>query len=113
MAYDQKLADRVREALAERDDVREQMMFQGLAFMVDEKLCICVRGDVLMCRIGPDEYEQALEMNGVSAMFHSGRVMKGYVFVAPEGYHSGKLFNGWVQKCLEFNPAAQSSKKKK
>jgi hypothetical protein len=113
MAYDERLATRLRAALVEQPDVVEKIMFQGLAFMVDDKLCICVRDEVLLCRIGPDEYEAALEINGVAPMVHNNRIMNGYVFVSPQGYTKKGAFNNWVQKCLIFNKVAKSSKKKK
>ena len=113
MAYDERVANRIREALASQPLVEEKSLFQGLAFMVDDKMCICVRNDVLLCRIGPDEYEAALEINGVQPMIHNGRSMKGYVFVNPEGYASREAFESWVTKCLGFNKVAKSSKKKK
>ena len=113
MAYDERVANRIREALASQPLVEEKSLFQGLAFMVDDKMCICVRNDVLLCRIGPDEYEAALEINGVQPMIHNGRSMKGYVFVGPEGYASRGDFELWVAKCLSFNKLAKSSKKKK
>jgi hypothetical protein len=118
MAYDERVANRIREALAERPLagcplVEEKTLFQGLAFMVDDKLCIGVRNDVLLCRIGPDEYEAALEMNGVEPMVMNERVAIGYVYVSPEGYASRELFESWIGKCLSFNKFAKSSKKKK
>lgn len=113
MAYDERVANRIREALANQPLVEEKTLFQGLAFMVDDKMCICVRNDVLLCRIGPDEYEAALEINGVEPMIHNGKSMKGYVFVSPEGYASREAFESWVAKCLGFNKLAKSSKKKK
>jgi len=118
MAYDERVANRIREALASQTLlaqplIEEKTLFQGLAFMVDEKLCICVRNDVLLCRIGPDEYESALEMNGVEPMIMNGRVAIGYVYVSPEAYASQEAFHLWLSKCLAFNKFAKSSKKKK
>lgn len=113
MAYDERVANRIREALANQPLVEEKTLFQGLAFMVDDKMCICVRNDVLLCRIGLDEYEAALEIIGVEPMIHNGKSMKGYVFVSPEGYASREAFESWVAKCLGFNKLAKSSKKKK
>jgi hypothetical protein len=117
MAYDERVANRIREALAGQHvagkSLEEKTMFQGLAFMIDDKLCICVRNDVLLCRIGPDEYEAALEMNGVEPMVMNGRTAIGYVYVNPEGYSSREAFDSWVAKCLHFNKFAKSSKKKK
>jgi hypothetical protein len=113
MAYDERVANRIREALANQPLVEEKTLFQGLAFMVDDKLCVCVRNDVLLCRIGPDEYEAALEMNGVEPMIMNGRVANGYVYVSPQGYASREAFDSWIAKCVAFNKVAKSSKKKK
>lgn len=118
MAYDERVANRIREALADqplagKPLVEEKTLFQGLAFMVDDKMCICVRNDVLLCRIGPNEYEAALEMNGVEPMVMNGRVAIGYVYVSPEGYATREAFDTWISKCLAFNKFAKSSKKKK
>lgn len=117
MAYDERVANRIREALASRDlagkSLEEKALFQGLGFMVDDKLCICVRNDVLLCRIGPDEYEAALEMNGVEPMVMNGRTAIGYVYVNPDAYAAREAFDMWVDKCLKFNAFAKSSKKKK
>jgi TfoX/Sxy family transcriptional regulator of competence genes len=60
----EQLTDRVREALVNATDVTEKRMFGGICFMVDDKMCICVRDNQLMCRVGPDEYETAVEENG-------------------------------------------------
>jgi hypothetical protein len=104
MAYDERVANRIREALANQPLVD---------FMVDDKLCVCVRNDVLLCRIGPDEYEATLEMNGVEPMIMNGRVANGYVYVSPQGYASREAFDSWIAKCVAFNKVAKSSKKKK
>lgn len=113
MAYQESLANRVRQALADHPLVQEKILFQGLAFMIDGKLCICVRNDVLLCRIGPDAFEEAVERQGVEPMIHNGRRMNGYVFVSPQGYATREAFEGWIAQCLYFNQFAKSSKKKK
>lgn len=117
MAYDERVVDRIREALSERApagrSIEEKTMFQGLAFMVDDKLCLCVRNDVMLCRIGPDEYAKALEMNGVEPMIMNGRTAVGYVYVSPEAYASRDAFEAWIDKSLAFNKLAKSSKASK
>lgn len=93
--------------------VEEKNMFQSLAFMVDGKLCIGVRGDEIMCRIDPDIYESVLERPGCRPMIHGKRTMKGYVFINQDGYTKKEDFDFWVELTLEFNPKAKASKKKK
>ena len=120
MAYDEFLADRVRTCLKENQTIfREMKMMGGLCVMVDEKMCCGVlrdkktEMDMLMARIGPDEYENALNKPGCQPMDFTGRPMKGYVFITPEGFDMDKDLAYWVDLCLAFNPMAKSSKKKK
>lgn len=113
MGVDVKLVDRIREALVAQKRVEEKTMFQGMCFMVDDKMCVCVRDDEMMCRVGPEKYEKVLERNGAGPMIHGGRTMKGFVFVSPEGYMDKKDFDYWIKLCLEFNKIANPSKKKK
>jgi len=82
MAFDEKLADRVREIIAEtHDNIEEKRMFGGLCFMVNEKMCIGVEQDRLMVRLDPEKYEDSLNKDGAAPMDFTGKVMKGYVFV--------------------------------
>lgn len=112
MAYDEKLADKIREALADRGitNVEEKKMFRGLCFMVNDKMCVCASADELMCRIGP-EYKEALELNGVRGMIRNGKALKDYVFVSPAAMKTKKEFDNWIDKSLAFNKFAKASKK--
>ena len=114
MAYDEHLADRIRQSLDnKRVDYLEKKMFGGLCFMVDDKMCIGIVKDELMARVGPDHYETALSKNGAKEMNFTGRSMKGYVYVEPEGIDEEAELDEYIQMCLDFNPLAKSSKKKK
>jgi hypothetical protein len=113
MGYDEKLANKIREALIDQKNVREQIMFQGMCFMVDDKMCICLRDDRMMCRVGPEKFAEAVERYGAEPMIHGSRLMKGFVFVSPEGYKDKKDFNYWIRLCLEFNKVAKPSKKRR
>jgi TfoX/Sxy family transcriptional regulator of competence genes len=113
MAYNEKLADRVREIISETHrNVEEKKMFGGLCFMVNDKMCIGVEKDRLMVRIDPNKYEEVIEMDGVKAMDFTGKVMKGFVFVDEENLNTAKNLNFWVQLSLEYNKIAKPSKKK-
>ena len=68
MAFNETLSNRIREELADVPRFEEKLMFGGVCFMVNEKMCIGVVEDEMMCRIGPDAYEEALEKNGVREM---------------------------------------------
>tara|TARA_Y100000782_G_C10186254_1_gene266776 strand:+ start:4683 stop:5045 length:363 start_codon:yes stop_codon:yes gene_type:complete len=114
MAYNEKLVDRLREALVDVPlKVEEKKMFQGFTFMVDDKMCIGVRNNEIMCRVGPEVYADVLERTGCRPMVHGKRTIKGYVFVEEEGYKREADFNFWIQCCLEFNKKAKPSPKKK
>ena len=94
-------------------NVEEKHMFGGTCFMLNGKMCMGVVQDDMMCRIGPDAYEQALERKGCREMVFTGKPMKGYVFVSEEGMKSKKDFDYWIDLCIKFNKDAKSSKKKK
>jgi TfoX/Sxy family transcriptional regulator of competence genes len=114
MAYDEHLADRVRQSLKEKGiHYLEKKMFGGLCFMVDDKMCMGIVKDELMARVGPDHYEEALSREGAKEMNFTGRAMKGYVFVEAEGVDMQENLEYYVERCLAFNPLAKSSKKKK
>lgn len=114
MSYNEKLADRVREIIAETHDrVEEKKMFGGLCFMVNDKMCLGVEQERIMVRIDPEVYEQALEKEGCTPMDFTGKVMKGYVFVDAAVLNTTKKLDHWVQLALDFNKRAKASKKKK
>lgn len=111
MAYDERLADRVREALDSRNltDVEEKRMFRGICFMVNGKMCLCVSGDEMLCRIGP-AYKEAIEQHDCHGMIRNGKALKDYVFVGHEAMHNQKDFDHWVNAALAFNKDAKATK---
>ena len=112
MAYSETLANRVREMLENESNLTEKKMFGGIAFMVDEKMCICITKGGLMCRIDPDRFDELVKENGAQPMTMKGKEMHGYLLVDEDAVSSRKSLQYWVNVCLEFNPKAQSSKKK-
>lgn len=119
MAYNEYLADRIRRMfLEERKSVEEKKMMGGLCFMLNDKMCCGIhfdkkkQTDLLMARIGEDAMEEALAKEGCLPMDFTGRPMKGYVFVDPDGYDLDKQLEYWIRKCIVFNPLAKSSKRK-
>lgn len=113
MAYDEKLAERIRERLAELPNIEEKKMMGGLCFMYNDKMCVGIIKDELMLRIDPDTYEEQLEQRGCRQMDFTGKPMKGYVLIDETGMRSKKDFDYWINMALAFNPKAKSSKKKK
>ena len=120
MAYDEALADRIRQVFTEKKVPFEaKKMMGGLCFMVDDKMCCGIHydkkkeTDLLMARIGEAASPDALQREGCFPMDFTGRPMKGFVFVTPDGFDMDEDLEHWIQLCLDFNPLAKSSKKKK
>ncbi|MBL7752792.1 MAG: TfoX/Sxy family protein [Chitinophagaceae bacterium] len=114
MAYNEKLADQVRELISlTHKQVEEKRMFGGLCFMVNDKMCVGVESERLMVRLDPAVYEEVLEKEGCTPMDFTGKVMKGYVFVDIEALNTKKKLAYWIELALQFNKIAKASKKKK
>lgn len=113
MAYDETLANRIREAFSHLPNIEEKKMMGGLTFMVNGKMCVGVIKDSLLCRIGPDEYEQALEINGCREMKFTGRSMKAFVIVSNDALIKKKDFEYWIDLSLRYNKIAKASPKRK
>ena len=88
MAYDEKVAERVRVVLGKRRQVVERKMFGGLAFMVNGHMCCGVLKDELMLRVGPDRYETVLKRKHAREMDFTGRALRGMVYVHPDGFRT-------------------------
>jgi TfoX/Sxy family transcriptional regulator of competence genes len=112
MAINEKLTSRIREFLADVDKVEEKKMFSGIAFMVDNKLCVAVRNDNVMLRIDPSIHDELVERPGCSPMIMRGKDLNSYVVVDKTVLTSKKELSNWVQLALDYNPTAKSSKKK-
>lgn len=109
MPYSEFLADRVRQRLNSQNLVVEKKMMGGLIFMVNDKMCIGVDTDRktgqdrLMVRVGKADYEKLLKQKGCREMDFTGKPMKGFVFIYPEGFDYEKDLDFWVHQALEFN----------
>ena len=119
MAYDEYLADRIKHVLNEkRVSFIAKNMMGGLMFMVDEKMFCGIhydkkrKTDLLMVRIGEEASIEASTKTGCHPMDFTGRPMKGFVFVDPTGFDLDDDLAYWIQLCINFNPLAESSKKK-
>lgn len=114
MAYDEKLADRVREIIAAGyENVEEKKMFSGVCFMVNDKMCAGIQRERLMVRIDPAIVENVIEKEGAVQMDMSGKIMKGYVLVDAAAINTKNKLAYWINLALDYNPIAKSSKKKK
>jgi TfoX/Sxy family transcriptional regulator of competence genes len=103
MAYNQNTANRIAEQLLDQNIAfEEKKMFGGIAFMLNEKMCIGVVKDELMLRILYEKYETVLEQDYAKPMQFTGKAMKGFVFVEPEGFETDQHLAQWVQYGVEF-----------
>lgn len=94
MPYDEQLAARVREMLAERSGLSEQKMFGGVGFMLAGNMCCGVHGEDLIVRLSPDESDEALSDPRVRPMDITGRPMRGWLFVSADGTRTEGALRG-------------------
>lgn len=120
MAYDEYLANRIRKVLSNKNaSFSETKMMGGLCFKVDDKMLCGTHIDkkygdsLLMVRIGEEAYGRVSKKEECLPMDFTGRPMRGYAFVTPEGLDTDQQLAFWIKLCLEFNPIAKSSRKPK
>ncbi len=113
MAYNEKLAERIRERFASLKKVEEKKMMGGLTFMYNGKMCVGIIKDELMCRIDPEIHADAIKKKGCRTMDFTNRPMMGYVLIDESGMKSDKDFDYWINLALEFNKKAKPAKKSK
>ena len=120
MAYDEHTAERIRTILTEkRVDFSERNMMGGRIFFVDDKMLCGIHIDkkfgdqLMMARIGEVAYEKEIEKEACLPMDFTGRPMRGYIFVTPDGIDQDKDLSYWLDVCLAFNPLAKASPRKK
>jgi len=103
MAYSEKLAERIRKALAHLPDVQEKKMFGSLAFMVNGKMCLTAGPGRMMCRIDPVLHKDAVAKEGCQTVIMRGREYRGYVHVSEDSLGAETEFNYWIELVLNFN----------
>ena len=102
MAYDEELANRVRESLGDRPDLGERKMFGGISFMVGGYMCCGVIGEDLVLRLGADGADAALDEPHTRPMDFTGRRLSGFVYVAPSGTATADDLERWIARGLAF-----------
>jgi TfoX/Sxy family transcriptional regulator of competence genes len=102
MAFDEALAERIRQRLARRKNVEERKMFGGVGFLLNGNLLVGVWKDSLIARLGPDEGEAALREPHVREFDITGRPMKGWVLVGSEGVEDDEQLSAWIQRAVKF-----------
>lgn len=114
MAFDEQIGMRIA-MLLERSGVEfvEKRMFGGLGFMIDDKMSIGVVGDEIMLRCLPERYSKLLAEPNVREMDFTGRPMKGFVFVEPNGFETDTQLDHLVAIAVEFGKLGTVKKKKR
>ena len=102
MAFSEELAERIRRRLARRKGIEEKKMFGGIGFLLNGNLLVGVWKESLIARLGPDDGDEALKEPHVSEFDITGRAMKGWALVAPEGVEGDDELSGWVQRAVKF-----------
>ncbi|HWN21322.1 MAG TPA: TfoX/Sxy family protein [Gaiellaceae bacterium] len=99
MAHDERLASRIRALLGNRTDVVERKMFGGLTFMIGGNMCCGISGNDLIIRLDPDREDEALAEPHSRPMDFTGRAMRGFITVQPDGL-KGEALNRWIQEAV-------------
>lgn len=103
MAYNDALAQRLRQALSHRNDLQEEDMHGGLAFKVSNHKCIGVINDDLMTRVPPDEYKALLKKPHTKVLNMFGGIpLPGFIMVEPVGIETEENLNVWVEICETY-----------
>ena len=101
MAFDETLAQRIRDALARKKNIEERKMFGGICFLLNGNMLVGVWKDSLIARLGPDQGEEALLEPHVKAFDITGKPMKNWILVEPEGVVEDQL-KDWIQRAVKF-----------
>ena len=102
MAFNEALAERIRQRLARRKNVEEKKMFGGVGFLLHGNMLVGVWKDSLVVRLGEKEGEEALKEPHVKEFDITGRPMKGWVLVEPQGVEDDDQMSAWIQRAVKF-----------
>ncbi|WP_052552862.1 TfoX/Sxy family protein [Gemmata sp. SH-PL17] len=102
MAFDESLAARIRDALARRKNVEEKRMFGCDCFLLNGNLLVGAWKDSLIARLGPEEGEAALLEPHVRVFDITGKPMRNWVRIEPEGVEDDEQLAGWIERALKF-----------
>ena len=98
MAYDEKLADRIRQVFGARGDIAERKMFGGLAFLCRGRMCCGIVGSDLMVRVPDGEYETTICEPHVRPMDFTGKPLRGFVYVSPRAFRTAAALRAWLSR---------------
>lgn len=102
MAYSESLALRVRQILGRRHGIFEKKMFGGLCFLLNGNICVGIWKQSLIVRLDPTHYEESLDHEHVREFDVTGRPMRGWVLVEPDGVESDQQLTRWIDRSMQF-----------
>jgi TfoX/Sxy family transcriptional regulator of competence genes len=102
MAFNESLAERIRQQLARRKNIQEKRMFGGIAFLQNGNMLVGVTKDSLLVRLGNEDGGEAVKEPHVSTFNMTGRTMTGWVVVAPDGVQADAQLQGWIERATKF-----------
>ena len=102
MAFDKNLAARIRKALARKKGVEEKKMFGGVGYLLNGNMLVGVWKESLIVRLGAEQGEEALLEPHVKPFDITGKAMRGWVMVTPEGIEDDDQLNAWIQRAVKF-----------
>jgi hypothetical protein len=105
MSYSRSLADRIRQAFTGRRGITERKMFGGLVFFLNDKICVGIWHQSLIARLGVEQAALALKQPHVGPFDVTGRPMKGWIMVEPDGLESAAQLEAWIERALQFTQA--------
>lgn len=102
MAFDNKLADRIRKQFGKRNGLTEKKMFGGIAFLLNGNMCCGVRGQEMIVRLDPEQTDQALSEPHTRIFDLTGRPMKGWILVQSKGIANDNALTKWLHMGLKY-----------
>jgi|SRR6516162_3665208 TfoX/Sxy family transcriptional regulator of competence genes len=102
MAFNEALAERIRRGLARKKGIEEKKMFGGLGFLLKGNMLVGVWKDSMIVRVGQESYDEALLEPHVREFDITGRPMKGWVLVQPEGVEADDQLKEWIKRAVNF-----------
>ena len=102
MAYSEELADRVRDFVSRKKGIEEKTMFGGVGFLLNGNMLVGVWKEFLIVRLGPEEGQKALKEKFVIPFDITGKPMKGWAMVIPDGVEEDGQLKKWIQRAMKF-----------
>ncbi|MBM3994856.1 MAG: TfoX/Sxy family protein [Planctomycetes bacterium] len=102
MAFDESLADRIRTGVGRKKNIEVKKMFGGLGFLLNGNMLVGVWKNLMIVRVGPDDYDDALLEPHVKEFDMTGKPMKGWIMVEPDGVRDEVQVKAWIQRAIKF-----------